>query len=93
VLVILSDMRQDTADLNLETPAKFDATAALVKTEKRGLIAPLENVGVYALGVDSAGRPIAYWNRLREYWSEYFRKAGAHVENYSVFREVRLLGH
>jgi len=38
VLVISSVMRQDTADLNLETPTEFDA-----KREKKRLIARLED--------------------------------------------------
>lgn len=89
VLVIFSDMRQDTADLDLETPVTFDAGVALGKTEKKGLIAHLATVEVYVLGVDNAGKPLAYWNRLREYWIEYFKKAGANVESYSVLRELR----
>jgi hypothetical protein len=91
VLVILSDMRQDTADLDLETSANFDAMAALAKTEKKGLMARLDNIEVQVLGVDNAGRSIAYWDRVREYWLEYFSKAGAHVENYSVLREFQML--
>lgn len=90
-LVILSDMRQNTADLDLEAPVKLDARAALAQTEEKGLIARLENVDVNALGVDNAGRPIAYWDRLREYWSKYFTKAGANVRSYSVLRKFRLL--
>ena len=87
MLVVFSDMRQDTADVNLETPAKFDVKAALGNTEKKGFIARLEHVEVHVLGVDNAGRPIAYWNQLREYWIEYFMHAGAHVQSYSVLRE------
>jgi hypothetical protein len=43
-------MRQDTADLNLETPARLDARSALTKAEKEGLVACLANVDVYVLG-------------------------------------------
>jgi hypothetical protein len=88
VLVILSDMRQDTADLNLETPARFDAKAALVRTEKEGLVARLENVEVYVLGVDNARRQIDYWGRLRDFWVGYFAKSGTNVTSYSVLRET-----
>jgi len=91
VLVILSDMRQDTADLSLETPSEFDVKSALVKTEMKGWIARLGSVQVYVLGVDNAGKPIAYWWQLREYWIDYFNSAGAHVESYSVLREFRNL--
>ena len=38
---------------------------------------------------DNAGKPIAYWERLREYWAEYFKKAGANVQSYSILREFR----
>lgn len=81
-------MRQDTADLNLETPENLDAKAALARAEKKGSIASLPNVEVDVLGVDNAGKSIDYWGRLREYWLSYFVKAGAHVENYSVLREL-----
>jgi len=91
VLVIFSDMRQDTADLNLETPARLDVGAALGRTENKGLVARLGDVKVYVLGADNAGRPIAYWDRVRDYWLEYFMKAGARVQRYSVLRELREL--
>jgi hypothetical protein len=91
MLVVCSDMRQDTADVNLETPAKFDAKASFASTEKKELVARLGNVEVRILGVDIAGKPVAYWNQLREYWIEYFTKAGSHVQIYSVLRELREL--
>jgi len=71
-----------------ETPVKLDARAALVRTERKGLIARLGNVGVHVLGVDNAGKPIIYWNRLREYWLSYFVEVGAHVQSYAVLREI-----
>ncbi len=88
MLAIFSDMRQDTVDLNLETPKKLDARAALVKTETKGLISRLDSVEVYVLGADNAGKPIIYWGLLRGYWLEYFRKTGAHVQTYSALREL-----
>jgi hypothetical protein len=89
MIVILSDMRQNTADLNLETPDKIDARAALMKTETKGLIAKLPNVEVHVMGVDNAGKPISYWNQLRDYWLGYLTKAGAHVESYSVMHDFQ----
>jgi hypothetical protein len=91
VLVILSDMRQDTADLNLETLTRFDVRAAVSRTERQGLIACLGNVEVYVMGVDNTGRTIAYWDRVRDYWLEYFVKAGSRVYRYSVLRELQEL--
>jgi hypothetical protein len=68
-----------------------DVGAALGRTENKGLVARLGDVKVYVLGADNAGRPIAYWERVRDYWLEYFTKAGARVESYSVLRELRAL--
>ena len=90
VLIIFSDMRHHTGDLNLETSAKFNVRAALVRTEQQGLSPNLRNVEVYVLGVDNAGKPTAYWGRLREYWLEYLAKAGCRVRSYSVLREFNL---
>jgi hypothetical protein len=89
VLVMFSDMRQDTADLNLETSERFDPKTALVRTKKKGLVARLANVDVYVLGVDNAGRTIEYWGRLRNFWLGYFAKAGAKLRSYSILRELR----
>ena len=55
------------------------------------MIARLQNVEVYVLGADNAGKPIGCWNRLREYWIEYFKKAGSYVQTYSVLRELRAI--
>jgi hypothetical protein len=90
VLVIFSDMRQNTADLDLETPGKFHSKAALVRIDKKGLIADLANVDVYVLGVDDAGRRIEYWRLLRDFWLGYFAKAGARLESYSPLRRLPL---
>ncbi|MGB9491235.1 MAG: hypothetical protein WCA92_12290, partial [Terriglobales bacterium] len=87
---VLSDMRHHTGNLNLETSVKFNARAALAKTEQQGLIANLSNVEVYVLGADNAGKPTEYWGQHREYWLEYFAKAGCQMRSYSVLRELTL---
>ena len=81
-------MRQNTTDLNLETPVTLDVVAALTKMESRGMVASLQNVQVYVLGVDNATKQLTYWQRLQQFWLGYFMKAGAHVERYSLLREV-----
>jgi hypothetical protein len=86
VLVVFSDMRQST-DLDLEH-AKAISVQAVATAEKRGLIAQLQGVDVYALGVDGAGRSIPYWNSLREFWESYFRKGGANLKRYSALRDA-----
>ncbi len=84
VLVIFSDMRQDTNDLNLETPRTLAVESSLTRTEARGMSADLGNVEVFVFGVDNARKPVPYWKSLREFWLAYFRKAGARLSSYTV---------
>ena len=88
VLVVFSDMRHNTPDLNLETTAEIAVESALAKTERRGLVADLHSVEVHVLGVDNAGKPMRYWTQLRQFWLMYFAKGGAKVAQYSVLRVV-----
>jgi hypothetical protein len=84
-------MRQDTTDLDLENSMVFDPNAALGVTERKGLIARLENVEAYILGADNADKLIGYWDRLRNYWLGSFGKASARVLVYSALREMPAL--
>ena len=79
-------MRQDTEELNLEKRTEFQPNSLVAKLEQKGMIACLQTIRVVALGVDNAGKDIAYWNRLRRFWMNYFKKSGAEVEGYSVLR-------
>lgn len=51
--------------------------------------ADLRGVQTYALGVDASGVSFGYWRALQEFWLEYFRQAGANVQDYSILRGVR----
>jgi len=87
MLVIFSDMRHDTASINLETAHVLSTDRLLAVVEKQKLFADLQGAEVYALGVDSAGKPHVYWSSLRDFWREYFRRAGATLKAYSILRE------
>ena len=87
MFVIFSDMRHETATLDLETPSVLSGDRLLAKVEKHKLLADLQGVEVYALGVDGAGKSVAYWNSLRGFWEAYFCKAGAALKTYSVLRD------
>jgi hypothetical protein len=87
VLVIFSDMRQATKDLNLERPSSVALAPSLKRAAALNPITSLEGVEVYALGVDSAGKPAAYWKSLRDFWQEYFRRGRATLKAYSILRE------
>jgi hypothetical protein len=87
VLVILSDMRQHTPDLDLESGSSVPALSAM-KKQKTVPFASLQDAEVYVAGVGGAGKSIAYWKSLKEFWSEYFQGAGARLRAYSALREL-----
>jgi hypothetical protein len=89
-LIILSDMRHHTRALDLESGTIVPGLATIGR--KTALLPTrLQNVEVYALGVDSAGKPQEYWESLRAFWSDYFQNAGAELRSYSVFRELNAI--
>jgi hypothetical protein len=85
-LVILSDMRQDTPDLDLEALQIVPLFPSA--TKRLGTLPALRNVQTYILGADGAGRSTAYWQSLHAFWGDYFRNTGAILRSYSVLREL-----
>ena len=81
-------MRESTNDLDFERAKTISLAQVLPSVEKRGLLAHLQGVEVYALGVDGAGKSFAYWNSLRDFWEAYFHKAGANLKKYSALRDA-----
>jgi len=88
VLVIFSDMRHETRSLNFARFPVIPVQPTLVKVERGGLVADLNGIEVYVLGVDAAGKSVGYWNSLRDFWLAYFGKAGAKVRAYSMLRDL-----
>ena len=84
-------MRHHTKSLDLETPAAIPVRFALSKVETSHLVVDLKGVDVDVLGVDGAGKQFAYWDTLRNFWSEYFKKTGANLREYSMLRDVPVL--
>lgn len=82
MLVIFSDMRNHTRDLDLESPSA-------VSTNRNQVTVPadLHRVQVYALGVDGAGERTTDWQRLERFWIEYFRESGASLRSFTILRE------
>jgi hypothetical protein len=48
---------------------------------------------VYAYGVHAAGRDMAYWQSLRDFWAQYLERSGARLRSFSMLRDVPDLGH
>jgi len=88
VLIIFSDMRNSSSGIDLEQPPIVPAREELKHVEQQVLVAPLSGVNVYVLGVDAEGKSVAYWQSLRNFWVEYFRKTGAVLGAYSALRNI-----
>jgi hypothetical protein len=86
MFVIFSDMRQSTPCLDLEA-AKVVPALDSVKN-KCGEIPSVRDVEVYVEGADGAGRSAAYWQSLRNFWTDYFHNTGAAMKDYAVLREL-----
>ena len=86
-LVVYSDMRQSSEELNLEKKA---LRYWLTTTSKRSLEMPdLVGVRVEIDGADGAGKSISYWVALRQFWIDYLAASKA---NFSGFSALRLGG-
>ena len=92
VLIIFSDMR-DTHGINLNTAKVVPVDSSLKRAETGHLIADLKGVSVYVLGVDGAEKEVGYWQTLREFWVQYFKKSGAELRAYSMMRDVPDFSH
>jgi hypothetical protein len=86
-LVLFSDMRESTSDIDFERLKTISQRETLATAERHGLIARLQHVDLYVLGVDGTGKPLNYWNSLRDFWEAYFRRAGADLKEYSALRD------
>ncbi len=88
LLVIYSDMRQSTFDLNLEaSPWGHNAYDTIRKQDTSSL----SGVEVEIVGVDGAGRSMNYWRDLRRFWVDYLNACGAKLTQYSPIRDAKNL--
>jgi hypothetical protein len=88
LLLIYSDMKQATADLNLERINSFQRSAMIVRAKQRQLVADLNSVQVYVLGAHSAMGRIFESRQQREFWQEYFENTHARLISYSLLRDT-----
>jgi hypothetical protein len=85
-LVVFSDMRESAPCLDLERAKLVPAFQAV--ENNCGEMPPLQNVQVYVAGADGAGKSMAYWHSLRNFWTNYLHKAGAVLEGFTVLRKI-----
>lgn len=86
LLVIYSDMRNSTPDLDLES-APPPLTRHCLDLHQ-SLFPSLRGVTVHVRGVDAADKSIGYWQALRDFWSVYFKTTTATFVGYCAFRDV-----
>jgi hypothetical protein len=86
LLVIFSDMRQNTNDLNLESQKNMPLPVKL--REQLGSPPILRGVRAFVLGADGAERSGSYWVSLQAFWREYLERTGAELATYSVLRRL-----
>lgn len=88
ILVIFSDMRHYTRELDVESPGVVPPLAVLERKSGTIPTAHLQNVEVHVVGVDGAGKSLAYWQGLQRFWTEYFDRSRAILRTYSVLRDL-----
>ena len=79
VLVLFSDMRNSTAELNLESPLGHPSNPVPID---------LHQAEVFALGVDGAGLPTTRWHDIERFWSSYLHDSSASLRAFSVLRSL-----
>lgn len=75
VLVIFSDVRQSTRELDIERTGSLNVSATLAKAAAAGLLADLRGVEIQVRGADNAWQSMKYWEQMREFRVEYFKRA------------------
>ena len=92
VLVVFSDMWQETREFNFAKMREVCAPEAMEKVRTQKLLANLRDAEVEVLGTDVPGRSKAEWACVRDFWMRYLVEAGAQLREYSVMREMNA-GH
>jgi hypothetical protein len=88
-LVILSDMRNSTTDMDLESQPLVIGHSSPSQRNLPGQT-QIRALQVYVLGVDGSGRSTSYWESLQEFWGKFFRSAGANLRMFSTLRDLQL---
>jgi hypothetical protein len=85
-LVILSDMRNSTKELDIENVPEIEREKSLSQLGAKGLIPNLAGVNVAILSVHTTGKAISpiYYQSLENFWRGFFEKAHAEVVAYQA---------
>jgi len=89
VLVVFSDMWQETREFRFGRTTEVCAPEAMEKVRAQRLLANLRDADVEVLGTDAPGRNKAEWACVRDFWMKYLAEADAKSREYSVLREMK----
>ena len=88
-LIVFSDMRHNTAEINLENQKKVDVEATVAKAVKLGLIPDLGKVKIWCLGVHTIGVTPEYWGSLKGFWTKVFHRSGSQLVAFTMERRFQ----
>lgn len=88
VLVVLSDLRQNTNQLDLEHVGVIKVESVLKRLEAQNSVPTLAGTHVYLLGVSPKSKTAAYYHSLRDFWIRLFSLAGADVRVFAANRQL-----
>jgi hypothetical protein len=80
---ILSDMMNETTSFNMPALLTLGPTRMLQQVRANNLLVPLKGYRVHVGGVSAIGLTPEEWNTVKEFWTMYFRAAGAELAGYS----------
>jgi hypothetical protein len=87
VLILLSDMRHCNDKVDLERMTVIDE-ALINKVEKKILIPDLTGVKVYVIGAHTIGKDPRYYESLKQFWQQYFKRSGADLKLFTYERRI-----
>jgi hypothetical protein len=87
-IVVFSDLRQSTPELDLESVSQISTTKEIERLKRAKSIPYLKGYKVYLLGVDPNGKSPKYFASLKDFWINYFKEAGAEVRAFAIDRRL-----
>jgi len=83
VLVLISDLREERRDFNIETISQ-KGSQILSQLKGDGLIPNLGNIEVYCLGIATTGLTPQKYQRLRNFWTGFWQLTGCRLISMDV---------
>lgn len=87
---ILSDMRNETKDFAISDLMRLNPQTVQEHTEAEPVV-PLSGYTVHVCGASTIGLSAKAWTRIKDFWTAYFKHAGADLASYAS--ECNFLRH